>query len=397
MALVGRSGSGKTTAAASFVDLWRGIHRPQQGETEIQARVRSNRVQASFPDGVLWLRVGEGAGSANRLQSLMRTLAKKLCEEVLENSVDDPSTVNGDITSFIKYLVTKGQGGRGALCCLVVADDVWEAAVVDELRETGLWVLVTTRHDSVGFDEKVMVDKLPIKEAENLLRGAAGLQQDERLPDEAMTILERCHYVAMDVAFVGRWSTVRTGRDGVAKGKQAWAEALGEIDAQVPAVRNEIGTTAGMDDREVNRLAVLHAGYMYLGQEDDNAEKLYAALMVLPDGYGFNEHDAAVLLYNHKVHAEHQMKTVEDAVSILEQWDVLRKEASGLYHMHDVHLHFVRANREEWAGIRLKAIRRWTSHISSLKVVCEMDVYTVARLWRALKHVGGEGWQASRP
>ena len=50
MALVGRSGSGKTTAAASFVDLWRGIHRPQQGETEIQARVRSNRVQASFPD-----------------------------------------------------------------------------------------------------------------------------------------------------------------------------------------------------------------------------------------------------------------------------------------------------------------------------------------------------------
>lgn len=55
MALVGRSGSGKTTTVASFVDLWRGIHLPQEGETEIQAHVRSNRVQASFPDGVLWL------------------------------------------------------------------------------------------------------------------------------------------------------------------------------------------------------------------------------------------------------------------------------------------------------------------------------------------------------
>lgn len=34
---------------------------------------------------------------------------------------------------------------------------LWQAGVVDKLREMGMWVLVTTRHDSVGFDEKVMM------------------------------------------------------------------------------------------------------------------------------------------------------------------------------------------------------------------------------------------------
>lgn len=112
------------------------------------------------------------------------------------------------------------------MCCLVVADNVCETAVVDKLRETGLLVLVTTRNDSVGFDEEVMVDKLHLKEAENLLRDTAGLGTGERLPDKAHTILERCLYLAMDVAFVGRcWGTVRTGRDRVARSKQVWAEA----------------------------------------------------------------------------------------------------------------------------------------------------------------------------
>lgn len=103
----------------------------------------------------------------------------------------------------------------------MVADDVWEVEVVDKLRETGLSVLVTTRHDSVGADDKVIVDELTPMEAESLMRGAAGLQSGERLPDKAQTILVRCHCVVMDVAFLGRLNTVRTGRDGVAKAKQA--------------------------------------------------------------------------------------------------------------------------------------------------------------------------------
>lgn len=397
VALVGRNGSGKSTAAACFVNLWRGIHQPQEGETEIQARVRSHRVQASFPDGVLWLRVGEGGGSTDRIASLMRTLAQKLYEEVLDNSVDDPAMFDGDISGYIKRVVAKGKGGKRGLCCLVVVDDVWETAVVSKLRETGMWVLVTTRHDLVGVDDKVLVDKLLSKEAERLLRGAAGLQSGVRLPDAAYTILDHCDYVAMDVAFVGKWNSVRAGADGVAKDKQAWGDALYAIEDQVAAIRNERGNAHGMDDREINRLAILRAGFRYLGQEDVNAGTLYAALMVLPNGYEFTFQDAAVLLHDHEVHAEHQMQTVKNAMAILEQWSVLRKEKPGLYHMHDVHLYFVREHGKELAGIRQTAIRRWTSHISCWNVVSAMDVYTLAGLWRALEAMGGEGWQVSRP
>lgn len=88
MALVGRSGSGKTLAAASFVDLWRGVHRSRESEANNQTRVRLSRAREMFADGVMWLRVGEGAGGADRLPTLMRTLAQKLYEEVLDNSVD---------------------------------------------------------------------------------------------------------------------------------------------------------------------------------------------------------------------------------------------------------------------------------------------------------------------
>lgn len=265
-ALVGRSGSGKTIAAATFLHMQRGLNvSEEEGETELGTRVRPNRVQALFPDGVLWLRVGEGGGATECLPSLMRTLAQMLYEEVLGKLASDPMAVGGDSTSYIKKAVTVSDGGEGGLRCLVVADDVWEAAVVEKLRETGLWVLVTTRDDSVGFDKKVTVYELPLNEAEKLLRGAAELEKGERLPDAAQTIVKRCNHVAMDVALVGRWSTVRTGKDGISRGNQAWEDALGEIDTHADAVRRE-GDENGvvMGSHEVSRLSVLRAGSVYL-------------------------------------------------------------------------------------------------------------------------------------
>ncbi|CAN0423464.1 unnamed protein product, partial [Ectocarpus sp. 12 AP-2014] len=63
-ALTGRSGAGKTTAAAAMVGE-RGPVRPRAGETEDQTRTRLDRVRALFSDGVIWLRVGKGAGTAD--------------------------------------------------------------------------------------------------------------------------------------------------------------------------------------------------------------------------------------------------------------------------------------------------------------------------------------------
>lgn len=54
-----------------------------------------------------------------------------------------------------------------------------------------------------------------------------------------------------------------------------------------------------------------------------------------------------MLLYGLKVHDEHENKTVEGATSIMDQLAVLGEEISGLYHMHDILLKFVKENSEE--------------------------------------------------
>ncbi|CAN0449696.1 unnamed protein product, partial [Ectocarpus sp. 12 AP-2014] len=109
-ALTGQSGAGKTTAAAAMV-----------GE-------RGDRVRALFPHGVVWLRVGKGAGAGDRLHRLMHELAKRLYEEVMGRRVDAPE-LGEDGGSYVNKIVSQEE-----LKCLVVADDVWEAAVVEKLR-----------------------------------------------------------------------------------------------------------------------------------------------------------------------------------------------------------------------------------------------------------------------
>lgn len=68
----------------------------------------------------------------------------------------------------------------------MVADDVWEASVVQKLRETGMWVFLTTRFpEMVEPTERVFMDRLTETEAENVLRGAVELPAGGSLCDEA--------------------------------------------------------------------------------------------------------------------------------------------------------------------------------------------------------------------
>ncbi|CAN0020161.1 unnamed protein product, partial [Ectocarpus fasciculatus] len=224
-ALTGRSGAGKTTAAASMVGERVGPFRPLAHENEDQARARLGRLRACFSDGVVWLRVGKGAGAADRLTRLMHKLASAFHKEVVKMRVEAPA-VGETGESYVKRVVE-----QESLRCLVVADDVWEEEVIKKLRETGMWVLVTTRTAlMVQPKERVVVDKLEAAEAENVLRGAADLPPGQRLCDDAMKVLEICGLAATDIAFVGRWGSVRT-TDGVHKSNRAWARAVGEIEA----------------------------------------------------------------------------------------------------------------------------------------------------------------------
>ncbi|CAM9623803.1 unnamed protein product, partial [Sphacelaria rigidula] len=80
----------------------------------------------------------------------MQDLAQMLYENVLDSRGYPPGqspTEPKNGTAYVQEAM-KRQG----LQCLLVADDVWETEVVQELRKTGMRVLLTTR-DQVLVDD----------------------------------------------------------------------------------------------------------------------------------------------------------------------------------------------------------------------------------------------------
>ena len=218
----------------------------------------------------------------------MQELARIFYTDVMKRVLEAPQ-LGQDGTSYVRNAITNGNGGNG-LSCLVVADDVWDAEVVEQLRETGMRVLITTRERSlVDQGKSVSVKALTDDEAKDLLRATVQLPRDADLPNEAMDMISRCDNVAMYVEFVGRWSILQTGDDGVPQDREAWVEVVRAIDRDLDEQD---------DDSRDRRVAILHAGFKYLGNTDVLAQELYVALAVLPDGHPFAVSDAAALLFD---------------------------------------------------------------------------------------------------
>ncbi|CAM9693319.1 unnamed protein product, partial [Ectocarpus sp. 8 AP-2014] len=246
--LVGRSGSGKSTAAALMVAGGMQVVRPQHGETHEEALARLHRVRTLFPDGVVWLRVGRDA--EERLPGLMQDLAKMVYEDVLDGrgyppgqSPIDPK--NG--AAYVHQAMVEGGQGQAGLQCLLVADDVWQSEVVEELRKTGMRVMLTTRDPALVVDAggKVIVcDKLRKEEAKALVISAAELPEGASLPNAAHDVLDLCDYIPMYVESVARW-TMMNGRSD----EGPWSKAIDVIQRclrEIQAEKNITGSCEGL-------------------------------------------------------------------------------------------------------------------------------------------------------
>lgn len=368
--LVGNSGSGKTTTASEAV--------------------RSNKLLLFFADGIVWLHVDKDA--KGRLPMLMLQLATLYYEDV-GGSVGRPPTRLDVGEAFINEQIAKGRSGRG-LRCLVIADNVWEKEVIAKLQETGMWVLLTTRNETLMSDadsEAIRIDELSQADAEMVLRRAAELPPDVRLPDAAIDLIELCGRVAMDLAFAGRWGVVRGRND-----RSAWTDAADRVNTQLRNVG--LDTSRGIGERAVKRRrAILCAGFQYLavGTDDERIQWLYLALGALPDGHPFGVMDAAALLYDRNVSAEDEA-AVREVVDTLERWSILRT-SSGKYRMHDDHSSFARENLMDRGDVRRPAAKRWVKRISSLEMLVSVGEFVLKGLWSAVEQVGGESWRICRP
>lgn len=297
--LAGPTGSGKSTVTSLVV-----------------AR---EDVRAYFRDGIVWLPV-RGKGAEHRLPDLMLLLANMVYETVLKSGEASwlskklrppraPGGVAGDRENGAAYIrgalgitspggeeVDGEGGGHEQRRCrpryLIVADDVYEPEVLEELRGIGAWVLYTTtrsasyiRRNGDGSDggegdggdraDVLRLDNISEDEGETVLRRASGLDAEAELPQPALDLIKSYKSVVMDLAYIGRWGVVHGTTDA-----KAWEMAL-----------NSVFLEGGEGGQEWTRrrwhTAVLFAGMADLARLNDKAKDLYLSLAVLPKGLSF--------------------------------------------------------------------------------------------------------------
>ncbi|CAM9532245.1 unnamed protein product [Scytosiphon promiscuus] len=351
--LAGPGGAGKSTLASMVV-----------------AR---EDVRASFQDGILWLSVGKGAKS--RLPFLMFDLATSVWKTVLRKTGRRPRTANVGINledgaAYIRDVVRESKRRF-----LVVADDVWDVEVLRELRRTGAWVLYTTRR-ATRFPETPLLwlDEVMEEEAKMVLRRAAELHDDARLPDAALELVGRCKCFVLDLALVGRWGEVRGRSDA-----RPWQAILDRI------VDIQRGAKGG--EPLPWRAAVLRAGLGVLATDHPQNKELYLALAVLPKGLSFPSVVAGVLLYGDDYSTD-DLLAAERVLGTLERLSIVALEDGGWYHVHEDHVDFVWGCLLTNQEARGTVVPRWQGYVSSVRALKTYPAVWLVEIWKVLEKVG---------
>ena len=353
--LAGPGGAGKSTVASMVVA------RPD--------------VQQTFCSGVLWLPVGQGA--KNRLSALMFDLAERVYETVMVKTCRPPRKAKvllntEDGAAYIREVVDESSRRF-----LVVADDVWDAEVVEELRKAGAWVLYTTRDAGLLPEaQPLRLDQVLEKEAEALLRRAADLEDSEPLPKAAYELMRKCEFAVLDLVFLGRWGEVRRRSD-----EQPWQTVLDRIlEAQKGGERGKLRPW---------RAAVLRAGLDELAWDNPKNRELYLALAILPTGLAFPSEVGGFLLYGNDCSTE-DLKAAEKVLETLERWSIVTLEVDGEYRVHEDHVDFVFDCLGTNQDTRARVLPRWRRYISSVQALNTYPSSWLVKIWSVLARVEGE-------
>jgi hypothetical protein len=156
----------------------------------VTALLQDKAIAQAYPDGALWVKVGQGADPLRVMHQVAVTLGEPWGNHL---TPDDGS-------SQVRRLL----GRRRAL---IVLDDVWDASHVLNLRSgaAGSALLVTTRRDHVVSQTgavELRLGKLTEAQARRLLASRCG-RPDATLPAEADMILKECGHLALAVAIAG--------------------------------------------------------------------------------------------------------------------------------------------------------------------------------------------------
>jgi hypothetical protein len=210
------------------------------------ALARDREVRRRFPDGVLWVTIGERGDVVAAQMDLLARLG----------------VAHPEVRAATRGLALL----RAALAerrCLLVVDDVWSAAVAGAFRATGPRgrVLYTTRDPAVLERVGARVEPIDVLSADAARRLLAGLAGVAVLPAEAEPVLEATGRVALAVALVGA---------AVGRGGRSWAEVAEEL---------QRGGETFLDHPYANAFKAMQVGLSAL---DDELRDAYGSLAVYP-------------------------------------------------------------------------------------------------------------------
>jgi len=174
------------------------------GKSVLAAAVaRDDEVRQAFPDGVIWITLGQEPKLAQRQSDLAESLGYG---KVVFNDVQQGRTRLSDL------LANKS--------CLIILDDVWNSEHVEAFNRLGpdCRMLITTRNSDIitGLGaEEYCLDVLEDDEALKLLVDWSG-QDEGFLPPEAHEVVEKCGNLPLTLAMIGAMVHNRQDRWGLA-------------------------------------------------------------------------------------------------------------------------------------------------------------------------------------
>lgn len=177
ISLVGIGGAGKSILASAIVQHW--------------------KVRECYRRGIFWIRAGQ------RGKDRLVELLQKLVLDLGVAPADVPEQFDANLSDLIVLLDAVATDASSP--CLVVLDDVWESEVVETLRQTGLPLLVTTRHASIlgSWRRLEEVDRMSEDEAYQVLLKASSIHMS---PGEEVTRVIRHVSFPHQDGLVGRGS-----------------------------------------------------------------------------------------------------------------------------------------------------------------------------------------------
>ena len=283
------------------------------GKTVLAAgAVRDKDVRRAYPDGVIWLTLGQQTKQAD-LVSRQAQLAEALGE---------PQRVFQDV-----------QEGKARLeelladkACLIVLDDVWKNEHAEAFDVLGgqCRMLITTRHKDVVAAmeaQELQLEILEDNQALVLLSKWAGISV-RSLPAEAHEIVDECDGLPLALAMIGTMIQRRPER---------WENALRRLrDADLEKFRRAF---PGYPYPNLFRAMAVSVDAL----EDQDKER-YLDFAIFPEDTPIPE-EAMQTLWQADGLSPYDVQSFLD---LLEDRSLLRRDESGRLTLHDLQLDYVR-------------------------------------------------------